>query len=166
MSVLALLFTLFTYQTSFAATDLSSYYNYKNPYTTNVYGTTTKCSADDRIVYSAPVKNSSGKVYGTVYLHYSNNCHAAWGKVVLVNPAPYNTYALASLTRYKYGKLSYSTSCDYSDGGNGVVDKGQTSCYTGMLFDQSTFGYVSEADAHVYGSNLGGSIAYGKTARY
>ncbi|WP_448162624.1 YjfA family protein [Bacillus mobilis] len=102
---------LFSFQEStFAATDLSSYYDGKNPATTKVYGGSTTCDADGFNAKSTAVYEGSKKV-GTVYLRYSNKCHAAWSKLVLDQPAP-------------------SVS-----GGNGVVNKGQTSCYTPMVYD-------------------------------
>ena len=48
---------------------------------------------------------------GTVYLRYSNTCHAAWSKLVLDQPAPSvsgGVYAYAVINKYKmvYSKIS------------------------------------------------------------
>ena len=103
---------LFTFQGStFAATDLSSYYDGKNPATTKVYGGSTTCDADGFNAKSTAVYEGSKKV-GTVYLRYSNRCHAAWAKFVLDQPAPAvsgGVYAYAVVNKYKmvYSKISH-----------------------------------------------------------
>ncbi|MGR4031334.1 YjfA family protein, partial [Bacillus sp. ZZQ-131] len=97
---------LFSFQGStFAATDLSSYYDGKNPATTKVYGGSTTCDADGFNAKSTAVYEGSKKV-GTVYLRYSNKCHAAWAKFVLDQPAPAvsgGVYAYAVVNKYKNG---------------------------------------------------------------
>ena len=52
----------------------------------SIRGSTT-CDADGFNAKSTAVYEGSKKV-GTVYLRYSNKCHAAWAKFVLDQPAP------------------------------------------------------------------------------
>ncbi|EPC8421241.1 MULTISPECIES: DUF2690 domain-containing protein [Bacillus cereus group] len=152
---------LFSFQGStFAATDLSSYYDGKNPATTKVYGGSTTCDADGFNAKSTAVYEGSKKV-GTVYLRYSNKCHAAWSKFVLDQPAPSvsgGIYAYAVINKYKNGVFQKSVD---SNNGNGAIKTGQTSTYTGMVFDLTAdFGYTADAEAVT--TNNG----YGKTGRY
>lgn len=53
------------------------------------------------------------------------------GKVTVTRPAVYNNEADARIVRKTDGK---AYTCG-SAGGNGVVNKGQTSCYTPMVYD-------------------------------
>ncbi|MFY0758040.1 YjfA family protein [Metabacillus dongyingensis] len=66
-----------------------------------------------------------------VELKYSTTCKTAWAKVSVTRPAVYNHEADARIIRSTDGK-AYTCS---SSGGNGVVNKGQTSCYTPMVYD-------------------------------
>lgn len=59
---------LFTFQEStFAATDLSSYYDGKNPATTKVYGGSTTCDADGFNAKSTAVYEGSKKGWDSVF---------------------------------------------------------------------------------------------------
>lgn len=152
---------LFSFQEStFAASDLSSYYDGKNPTTTKVYGGSATCDSDAFNAKSAAVYES-GKKVGTVYLRYSNKCHAAWSKLVLDNPAPSvsgGVYAYAVINKYKNGVFQKSVD---SNSGNGTIKTGQTSTYTGMVFDLTAgFGYTADAEGVTFNNG------YGKTARY
>lgn len=66
-----------------------------------------------------------------VELKFSTTCKTAWAKVTITKPAVYNHEADARIIRKTDGK---AYTCD-SSGGNGVVNKGQTSCYTPMVYD-------------------------------
>ena len=111
---------LFSFQGStFAATDLSSYYDGKNPATTKVYGEVRRVMQMDLMqnlqLYMKVVK------VGTVYLRYSNKCHAAWAKFVLDQPAPAvsgGVYAYAVVNKYKNGVFQKSVT---SNQGNGTI---------------------------------------------
>ncbi|WP_342048853.1 DUF2690 domain-containing protein [Bacillus sp. OTU530] len=146
--------------TTFAISDLSSYYDGKNSTTTKVYGGSTTCDSDAFNAKSAGVYEN-GKRVGTVYLRYSNKCHAAWAKLVLNSPAPSvsgGVYAYAIVNKYKNGVFQKSVD---SNSGNGAIKTGQTSTYTGMVFDEiPTWGYTADAEGVTVKSG------YGKTARY
>jgi hypothetical protein len=66
-----------------------------------------------------------------VELKFSTTCKTAWAKVTVTRPAIYNHEADARIVRNTDGK---AFTCS-SSGGNGVVNKGQTSCYTPMVYD-------------------------------
>ncbi|WHY74833.1 DUF2690 domain-containing protein [Fictibacillus enclensis] len=66
-----------------------------------------------------------------VELKYSTSCKTAWAKVTLTRNATSNYEADARIVRSTDGK---AYTCD-SSGGNGAVNKGQTSCYTAMVYD-------------------------------
>jgi Protein of unknown function (DUF2690) len=66
-----------------------------------------------------------------VELKFSTVCKTAWAKVTVTRPAVYNHEADARIVRSTDGK-AYTCA---SSGGNGVVNKGQTSCYTPMVYD-------------------------------
>ncbi len=66
-----------------------------------------------------------------VELKFSTTCKTAWAKVTVTRPAVYNHEADARIVRSTDGK---AYTCE-SSGGNGVVNKGQTSCYTPMVYD-------------------------------
>lgn len=112
------------------------------------------------LMQSLAVYEGSKKV-GTVYLRYSNKCHAAWAKFVLDQPAPAvsgGVYAYAVVNKYKNGVFQKSVT---SNQGNGTIKTGQTSTYTGMVFDLTAdFGYTAEAEAVTFNNG------YGKTGRY
>ncbi|MCK6257360.1 YjfA family protein [Fictibacillus sp. KIGAM418] len=66
-----------------------------------------------------------------VELKYSTSCKTAWAKVTITKKATSYYEADARIVRNTDGK---ALTCDGS-GGNGAVNKGQTSCYTGMVYD-------------------------------
>lgn len=66
-----------------------------------------------------------------VELKFSTTCKTAWAKVTITRPAIYNLEADARIVRNTDGK---AYTCN-SSGGNGVVNKGQSSCYTPMVYD-------------------------------
>ena len=66
-----------------------------------------------------------------VELKFSTTCKTAWAKVTVTRSAVYNNEADARIVRKTDGK---AYTCG-SAGGNGVVNKGQTSCYTPMVYD-------------------------------
>ncbi|MGM0875896.1 MAG: DUF2690 domain-containing protein [Bacillota bacterium] len=103
----------------------------------------TGCSLDG--VVKASKRLSNGK--GTVELRYSPSCKTAWGRIILDSVATYDFAANATVRREHDGKMY---SC-YNSGGNGVVNKGQRSCYTPMVYDGS--GYR----AHTYGGHYNSS---------
>jgi hypothetical protein len=66
-----------------------------------------------------------------VELKFSTKCKTAWAKVTVTRPAIYNHEADARIVRNTDGK---AYTCN-SSGGNGVVNQGQSSCYTPMVYD-------------------------------
>lgn len=91
-----------------------------------------------------------------MYLRYSNKCHAAWAKFVLDRPAPAvsgGVYAYAVVNKYKNGVFQKSVT---SNQGNGIIKTGQTSTYTGMVFDLTAdFGYTADAEAVTFNNGYG-----------
>ncbi len=58
------------------------------------------------------------KKVGTVYLRYSNKCHAAWAKFVLDQPAPAvsgGVYAYAVVNKYKNGVFQKSVTSNQGE---------------------------------------------------
>jgi hypothetical protein len=137
------------------AFDLS--YDYSNPYTTG-------CAYKSPVTYETKYIYKSGVKIGYVQLKGSAYCHTAWSYVKFYSAAPYNGYANVGTYRY-YGTSSTSnarTFCN-SSGGNGLVEKGQTSCYTAQLWDKDP--YNSLAVVFVY-SSTGSVIAQAQTGRH
>ncbi|WP_224752601.1 DUF2690 domain-containing protein [Metabacillus arenae] len=64
-------------------------------------------------------------------LKFSTMCKTAWAKITLSRPAKTNGEATALVVRSTDNK---QFSCS-SPGGNGEINKGQTSCYTPMVYD-------------------------------
>ncbi|MGR5864451.1 DUF2690 domain-containing protein [Bacillus cereus] len=112
---------LFSFQGStFAATDLSSYYDGKNPATTKVYGEVQHVMQMD-LMQSLQQFMKVVKKVGTVYLRYSNKCHAAWAKFVLDQPAPAvsgGVYAYAVVNKYKNDVFQKSVTSNQGNGYN------------------------------------------------
>ncbi|WP_169818266.1 DUF2690 domain-containing protein [Shimazuella kribbensis] len=132
--VLALVFVFsFSISESFAKD-----YNFTNPYKSG-------CSKHSKVVHQATVysydfkKNKKGKRIGTNFLYYSSSCKTMWSKVVLSKPAPFNKYAQAMISPTK-GTFKDGSSGRYcgSPGGNGIIMKGQTSCYTPQVDHKSS----------------------------
>ncbi|GCE05478.1 protein kinase domain-containing protein [Dictyobacter aurantiacus] len=100
----------------------------RNPTTYSVGGKT--CAATQS--NSTPKSFNVGGITGTLYFQFSYTCHAAWAKVVFSQAVP-GKYGNAKIVRNNDG-ATYTC----SNGGNGVVALGQTSCYTGMVYDGPT----------------------------
>ncbi|GLV58720.1 hypothetical protein KDH_55500 [Dictyobacter sp. S3.2.2.5] len=100
----------------------------QNPTAYSVSGKT--CAATQS--NSTPKSFNVGGITGTLYFQFSYTCHAAWAKVVFSKPVP-SKYGNAKIVRNNDG-ATYTC----SNGGNGVVASGQTSCYTGMVRDGPT----------------------------
>jgi hypothetical protein len=64
-------------------------------------------------------------------LKFSTVCKTAWAKITLSRPAKADGEATALVVRNTDNK---QFSCA-SPGGNGEINKGQTSCYTPMVYD-------------------------------
>lgn len=100
----------------------------------------TGCSLDG--VVKASNRLSNGK--GTIELRYSPSCKTAWARIILDSVATHDWQGNASILREHDGK---GYSCQHN-GGNGVVNKGQRSCYTPMVYDGS--GYRAKAYGGYY----------------
>ncbi|MFC5653449.1 DUF2690 domain-containing protein [Paenibacillus solisilvae] len=124
----------------------------------------TRCAYKSPITYETKYIYQGSKKIGYVQLRGSAACHTAWGYVKFYSNAPYNGYANVGTYRF-YGSGSASnarTFCN-STGGNDLVQKGQTSCYTGQLYDRDP--YNSLAVVFVY-SKTGAVIAQAQTGRH
>ena len=98
----------------------------KNPTTYTVGGKT----CDATLSKSTSKRVSLGGATGTLYFRFSITCHAAWAKIVFDKAVPSGASGNAKITRNNDGK---SYTC--GTGGNKAVAPGQTSCYTGMVYD-------------------------------
>ncbi|WP_434092120.1 DUF2690 domain-containing protein [Peribacillus frigoritolerans] len=82
------------------------------------------------------VTKQSVKIYANggsanLELKFSTVCKTAWAKITLSRPAIADGEATALVVRNTDNK---QFSCA-SPGGNGEINKGQTSCYTPMVYD-------------------------------
>ncbi|MED4690361.1 DUF2690 domain-containing protein [Peribacillus frigoritolerans] len=112
----------------------------ENLYLDGASPVSTSCSLDG--VVKASKRLSNGK--GTIELRYSPSCKTAWARIILDSVATHDWEGNASIMREHDGK---SYSCQHT-GGNGVVNKGQRSCYTPMVYDGS--GYRANAYGGYY----------------
>ncbi|MBZ9640179.1 DUF2690 domain-containing protein [Streptomyces sp. PSKA30] len=100
----------------------------------------TGCSADATTVESATVKNSN-MTFGTIELRYSLKCHTAWARLTL------------NYTQYACGNASAGYDCAHAyivrnnDGRkySCTINKGQTQCYTPMVYDKGLTSYAQAA---------------------
>ncbi|MFE0503961.1 DUF2690 domain-containing protein [Peribacillus butanolivorans] len=102
----------------------------------------TGCSLDG--VVKASKRLSDGK--GKIELRYSPSCKTAWARIILDSVATHSWEGNATLGRNQDGKMY---SCQ-DKGGNGVVNKGQRSCFTPMVYDGN--GYSAYAFGGHYNS--------------
>ncbi|WP_379354015.1 MULTISPECIES: DUF2690 domain-containing protein [unclassified Paenibacillus] len=116
---------------------------------------TSGCSAD--AVVKASKRLSNGK--GTVELRYSPSCKTAWARITMDSAATYNWAANAVIQR-EHDSKTYA--CQ-DPGGNGVVNSGQRSCYTPMVYDGP--GYRAVASGGHFNSS-GAFIGTATTAYY
>ncbi|WP_458354597.1 YjfA family protein [Peribacillus frigoritolerans] len=85
---------------------------------------------------NSAVTKKSVKIYANggsanLELKFSPVCKTAWAKITLSRPAKADGEATALVVRNTDNK---QFSCA-SPGGNGEINKGQTSCYTPMVYD-------------------------------
>ncbi|MED3996307.1 DUF2690 domain-containing protein [Peribacillus frigoritolerans] len=85
---------------------------------------------------NSAVTKQSVKIYANggsanLELKFSTVCKTAWAKITLSRPAIADGEATALVVRNTDNK---QFSCA-SPGGNGEINKGQTSCYTPMVYD-------------------------------
>ncbi len=90
----------------------------------------TGCANDAIDLLTAPFANG----FGSVHLRWSASCQTIWAKLTFTNPLPANTWGQAFIASQTLNNASY----DCNQGGNGYVQPGQTSCYTGMVYDGGT----------------------------
>jgi hypothetical protein len=124
----------------------------KNPTSYTVNGKT--CAAT--LSNSTPKSVNFNGVTGTLYFQFSITCHAAWAKIVFSKAIASKALGNAKIVRNGDGK---AYTCD--SGGNLAVAPGQTSCYTGMVYDgpdatASAYGwYKSASGSSSWSSQLG-----------
>lgn len=75
----------------------------------------------------------------TISLNFSYVCHTSWAKIVLDSVLPLGYQANAIVTRNNDERQYDCTT------GNGVVLAGQTSCYSGMVYDGAGFSAYAAA---------------------
>lgn len=97
-------------------------YDGKSPYYNSC--ATSGVTKKSKIIYA---NGASAKLE----LKFSTTCKTAWAKITLSRPAKTDGEATALVVRNTDNK---QFSCE-SPGGNGVINKGQTSCYTPMVYD-------------------------------
>ncbi|MDM5455398.1 DUF2690 domain-containing protein [Peribacillus butanolivorans] len=120
-------------------------YDYSNPYSTG-------CADKSPITYETKyIYSRTGVKIGYVQLKGSAYCHTAWGYVKFYSAAPYNYYAKAIVNSYTNGTTRRTFTDCASSGGNGMVMKGQTSCYTPQLWDKDP--YKASAEVWIYTSD-------------
>jgi hypothetical protein len=124
---LTFVFMLSIFASGFAL-DSNKAYALSYPSDTDPYKT--GCAYKQPLTYATKYIVKNGKTIGYVQLKGSAGCHTAWAYIKLYNPAPYNRYADAFVVRNDGAQRS----CD-NYGGNGEVNKGQTSCYTPQLWN-------------------------------
>lgn len=114
------------------------------------------CAGDAKTVESATLKNSN-MTFGTIELRYSLKCHTAWARLTL------------NYTQYACGNASAGEDCEHAyivrnnDGRkySCTITKGQTQCYTPMVYDKGMTSYAAaDADSSAAGT------AYTRTASY
>ncbi|WP_051272182.1 DUF2690 domain-containing protein [Shimazuella kribbensis] len=133
-------------------------YDGKNPYATG-------CSSTEVTKYSKSFsyQYTYGKyISGTVYLKFSTSCKTAWSYVKINSALPSGYFIDGTVTRNTDGKFYR---CE--DGGNGAILPGQTSCYSGMVYDLDP--NTAYASATIYKvDDWDGYVVYqsGKTASY
>jgi Protein of unknown function (DUF2690) len=88
-------------------------------------------SCADSAVTKKSVKIYANGATADLELKFSTKCKTAWAKITLSRPAKADGEATALVVRNTDNK-QYSCS---SSGGNGEINKGQTSCYTPMVYD-------------------------------
>lgn len=117
-----------------------SYYNSaytgKSPYT-KVVGSTATCQDSSYTHDSKNLTDRNGKIVGKIELRYSRACHTAWGKLTLSSPAQWDHAGSAWIGR-KGGTGDNAVYACFDAGGNGSIMKGQTWCYTPMVYDLTT----------------------------
>ncbi|PJN89345.1 YjfA family protein [Bacillus sp. mrc49] len=85
----------------------------------------------DSAVTKKSVKINANGATADLELKFSNTCKTAWAKITLSRPAKADGEATALVVRSTDNK-QYSCA---SPGGNGEINKGQTTCYTPMVYD-------------------------------
>ncbi|WP_242486046.1 MULTISPECIES: DUF2690 domain-containing protein [unclassified Peribacillus] len=122
----------------------------------------TGCSKDAVTKSRSGIVDRDDNFYGIVELKWSAKCRTSWGKITLYRAAPYDNGAYyANATVFSYTSSgTYRKRYNCADGGgNGVIMKGQTSCYTAQVYNGA--GYKAYARGYI---NWG--IASGTTGWY
>lgn len=123
----------------------------------------TGCAYKSPITYETKYIYKNGVKIGYLQLKGSAYCHTAWGYVKFYSAAPYNNYANVYLDSYTNGTTWRRDASCASSGGNGMVMKGQTSCYTAQLWDKDP--YKASAEVWIY-SSTGAGTRYAITGRH
>ncbi|KRD81485.1 MULTISPECIES: DUF2690 domain-containing protein [Priestia] len=110
----------------------------------------TGCANDAVTKSYSYIGDSHDNIYGKVELKWSAKCKTSWGKIKLYHAAPYDNGAYyANAVVYSYtssGTYRTRYTCG-SNGGNGAIMKGQTSCYTAQVYNGA--GYKAKAKGYI-----------------
>lgn len=109
-------------------------YDGQNPISTGCY----KDAQTEQSASGAVISPAFAMTY-IVDLNFSLACHAAWAKIVLQNPLPSGYQADAIVTRNNDERQYDCTT------GNLVVTAGETSCFSGMVYDPAGFSAYAAA---------------------
>jgi hypothetical protein len=129
------------------ALDFNKAYALDYPSDTDPYKT--GCAYNKPITYATKYIYKNGKAIGYVQLKGSAGCHTAWGYIKLYSAAPSNGYADVFIRRSDGAQRNCA-----NYGGNGVVNRGQTSCYTPQLWDYSPYTSYAHGFADIYGNTV------------
>lgn len=104
-------------------------YDGKNPNTTG-------CAADGRTMSSAAIRDSNGRVLGTVELRYSLRCHTAWARITSnLRYVPYDSgMATADIIRTSDGK-TFGCKVPANQAPPNI-------CYTPMVYGKGVLSYA------------------------
>lgn len=139
--------------------DAANYkYDGKNPVATHCDNTGV---AKKTKSFSTKLKNGT-KVTGKIYLMYSTKCKTAWSYVKLNKSLPSNMEINAVVHRNNDKKV-YSCS---SKGGNGMIQPGQKTCYSAMVYDYKPNTAYASATAYSPKGFYNTGRSLGKTGSY
>jgi len=133
-----------------AATGVSNAYAYDGSDPSS-----TGCASGATTVESATVKNANA-TFGTIELRYSTACHTAWARLTL------------NYTQSACGTASAGYDCAHAyvvrnnDGRtySCTISKGQTQCYTPMVYDKGLTSYAQASIDSAAGSASTRTAAY------
>ncbi|MER5664741.1 DUF2690 domain-containing protein [Streptomyces mirabilis] len=116
----------------------------------------TGCSSGSTTVASATVKASSGATFGTIELRYSTSCHTAWARLTL----DYTQSACGNAAAGYDCAHAYIVRNDDGRRYSCTINKGETQCYTPMVYDKGMTSYAQAGIDSAVGSSTTRTVAY------